>query len=191
MAPYMPPEIVEIVITKSQRNPLNGFLPTQPLFFRNKGCLAACSLVCRSWRPAAQALLFQEVLLTLEHRSPDDFLAFIQSSPHIAGCVRYFTCTVGFLLSLMKEWAGGERLELKELRSEYAISPAVLMEILYTLPAVMHVQFEGFTILGWPRDIPLPTQPVGLKRLTLKSLRYKPFSGPQIFLPHRAPRRRR
>ncbi|KAI0660941.1 hypothetical protein C8Q70DRAFT_932582 [Cubamyces menziesii] len=176
MLPYIPPEIWEIVIAETQRHPSTGVLPTKPPFRRNKARLASYSLVCRLWKPIAQALLFQEVAVTLRGRqSPGEFLSFVQSSPHIARSVR----SLVLMANCLPSWIRGEATEISH-EFELELCPAVLLDILHALPGITHVKFQGFTILGWPQDVPLPARLLSLTRLALKALRYKPLSEPHL-----------
>ena len=55
--------------------------------------------------------------------------------------------------------------------------PALLVNIIGALPALSHVNFARFTLLGWPKDIPIPSQSIKLAHLSLSQLTYRPLSG--------------
>lgn len=138
------------------------------------GTLASCALVCRSWRPFAQRRLFEHVWLDLKSKHLDQFLACLESSPHIAAATRllciYFT---------------GSREDDHQLRGnedkpeEHQVSPVLLMKIAAKLSSRAQLKLEAFTLLGWPSDTPLPTAPVRLHTLGVFGLQYIPFLRPQ------------
>ncbi|KAI0335507.1 hypothetical protein GY45DRAFT_1430664 [Cubamyces sp. BRFM 1775] len=171
MTPYIPPELVEIVIAETQRDPDTGVLPTKPPFCRNKAHLGSYSLVCRQWRPIAQALLFREIVVALERTSPAELLSFLRSAPQIAGAVRF----LDFGVRSIPSWATVKDKEIP------GVCPAVLMEILYyILTGVNHVKLQNLIILGWPQEVPLPARPLDLTRLVLRGVTYKPLSEPHL-----------
>ena len=92
VASRVPSKILEIIFVESQRNPY-GVLASQSPFHPDKAtkALDAYSFVCRCWRPVAQELLFRDVVLTLDGQGTriTEFYTFIQSTPHIAGHIRY------------------------------------------------------------------------------------------------------
>ncbi|KAI0335506.1 hypothetical protein GY45DRAFT_1366599 [Cubamyces sp. BRFM 1775] len=162
VASRIPPEILEIIFIEFQRDP-NGVSDNQWLFYIEKDtqALASCSLVCRWWSPVARAQLFRYVILTLDRHSSDKFLAFIQSTPHVASLIR---CLL--LISNTGSHAG---------RGE---CPALLVGIVGALPALSRVGFYDFRLLGWPRGVPMPLRSTYLAHLTLRRLSYEPASDP-------------
>ncbi|KAI0660943.1 hypothetical protein C8Q70DRAFT_912724, partial [Cubamyces menziesii] len=134
--------------------------------------LASCSLVCRCWSPVAQAMLYRDVALTLERRSPGEFLAFLQSTPHIASLVRCL------LVHKNTGSLGREHVDHLEGRGHDGECPALLVSVIGALPALSHLEFAEFLLLGWPRDIPMTSQSINLAHLTLSRLSYNPISDP-------------
>ncbi|KAJ8461936.1 hypothetical protein ONZ51_g11225 [Trametes cubensis] len=167
VASLIPSEILEIIFVESQRDPY-GVLTSQTPFHPDKAtkALAAYSFVCRCWRPVAQELLFRDVVLTLDEQGSriTEFYAFIQSTPYIAGLIQYL---------LIRSLSAG----LKAGRKHDGECPALLVNIIGALPALSHVNFARFTLLGWPKDIPIPSQSIKLAHLSLSQLTYRPLSG--------------
>ncbi|KAH9899830.1 hypothetical protein C8Q73DRAFT_335788 [Cubamyces lactineus] len=167
VASRIPPEILENIFNESQRNPY-GVLVIQSPFHPDKAIrdLGSYSLVCRSWNPAAQSLLFRDIILTVGwQRSSKEFLTFIQSAPHIAGFIRYFR---------MRSFPS---VNIRAGRGYDGECPALLVGIISALTALSHVEIITQTILGWPKDVPMPSQSISFTHLTLSQVTYKPLSG--------------
>lgn len=81
---HRPPEIIDQVLKSTE-------VTTQPWCSssRDTDILAACSLVCRSWRTPAQRRLLKKVQLDITSRPLDQFLACLESSPHLGAAIYY------------------------------------------------------------------------------------------------------
>ncbi|KAM5545241.1 hypothetical protein V8D89_001352 [Ganoderma adspersum] len=80
--PYLPIEIVQLIMDQLY----NGSLP-QDHCYRNQTTYQNWSLVCHSWRPYAQTLLFRIVEVP-DASSLRRFAVLLDSAPHLASCVR-------------------------------------------------------------------------------------------------------
>ncbi|OJT02452.1 hypothetical protein TRAPUB_7019 [Trametes pubescens] len=164
----IPPEIADLILGNTH---ITGVFGSS---YRNKGALASCSLVCRSWRPFAQKRLFEELWLDIKLRPLDQFLALLESSPHIAAAIR-FLCIHTF-----KPRSSADDDHASDTEDEPQmpqVSPVLLMKVAAQLSPRAHLKLETFTLLGWPSDTPLPTAPVRLHILGLFGLAFKPFKS--------------
>lgn len=167
----LPPEIMDFIIASTHDEMSATWV--------NEWALKSCSLVCRSWRPPAQKRLFKDVWLNVNTQDPDDFLAFLLSSPHLAAAIRNLCLFWGELrwFEVLEDDADiGEKSEDDEddKPENCPLSPVLLMEIAAALSPMAVVQLEDIALLGWPSDTPLPTAPVKLRGLELSGVIYTP-----------------
>lgn len=167
----IPPEIMDLIIGSTHDEMSATWV--------QKRALTSCSLVCRSWRPPAQKRLFKDVWLNVNTQSPDDFLAFLLSSPHLAAAIRNLCLFWGELrwFEVLEDDADiGERSEDDEddKPENCPLSPVLLMEVAAALSPTAVVQLEDIALLGWPSDTPLPTAPVKLRGLELSGVMHQP-----------------
>ncbi|KAI0352913.1 hypothetical protein OH77DRAFT_1428028 [Trametes cingulata] len=167
----VPPEIISLIIEKTRNPFFAGFLPWDTYY-----ALSACSLVCKSWTPLAQAYLFENLHITAD-KGLDRFLAFLENTPHVAVAVRSLSIRPGLFHVRLEDVAD---LDESPKPASPALFPTLLMNILSNLPALSSLYLERMTLLGWPRDTPLPTVPVRLRVLTLFVLTYKLSSTPDL-----------
>ncbi|KAI0335525.1 hypothetical protein GY45DRAFT_807750 [Cubamyces sp. BRFM 1775] len=181
-APHLPYELIYRILIETQRG-IFGCISDN--LHWDKRALASYAFVCSTWRPPAQALLFEGLSLVVGN-ALDHFLAFLQSAPHIASAIRN--------LYLRSRWtpeiddntftAGNDGEPLlqhdHEASAEPLLSPAVLMDIVGILPTLSHLHLERITLLGWPEGHPLPTRPVSLRCLNLVGITYMPSIRPGL-----------
>lgn len=145
--------------------------------YQNKRTLASCALVCHSWTPFAQKRLFEELRLGIQFRPLDQFLTFLESSPHIATAIRDLYIHAFKTRSSLADDSDESDPEKKP--KEPQVSPVLLMKVAAQLSPRAHLRLGIFTLLGWPSDTPLPAAPVRLHILALCGLVYEPFLTPQ------------
>ncbi|KAI0638225.1 hypothetical protein C8Q77DRAFT_418905 [Trametes polyzona] len=170
MAPATPPEVTALIF-----NALNA-LPV-PYPRANRRSIAACSLVCSAWRPIAQAVLFADVSLAVE-KGLDNFRAMLEAAPpHIPAAVR--------ALSVWTRKFPGEPADpLADMRTEegrahaarFLVSPVVLMCIVEAMTDLRRLSISPVVLLGWPKDVPLPSRRIVLRHLGLHGIMYRPFA---------------
>ncbi|KAI0832466.1 hypothetical protein BC628DRAFT_1406934 [Trametes gibbosa] len=195
----IPPEIVNLIIKSTRQS--------EPDFFSlhfGKRCLASCSLVCHAWRSLAQPMLFEVVRLN-DRRLLGRFLIFLGSSPHLARSIRFLDIwqfysdssddddddddddeRVGIAAGPAQALLHSAGVNRPRPPAPDSFCPALIYNIALTMSEKAHIKLEGQLYYGWPHDVPLPTTPVRLHRLTLLAPTYPtpkhPYTLPFEFL---------
>ncbi|KAH9899812.1 hypothetical protein C8Q73DRAFT_335061 [Cubamyces lactineus] len=185
MALHLPYEVTYHILRETQRNALGHMFDDPHGLHRDRRILASCSLVCLSWRLPAQALLFEGLSLAVGSRLVD-FLVFLQSTPHAANAIRSLRLQSGTAPdedededAFNVEVHSGPLWErVQQTSSERLLSPALLMDIVGTLPNLSYLHLDRIVLLGWPEDRSLPSRPVSLRSLNLFVNTYMPLVQP-------------
>ncbi|TCD64388.1 hypothetical protein EIP91_004135 [Steccherinum ochraceum] len=135
----LPLEVWYTILEITENNP-----PTS--IFKKVRPLNTCSLVCKSWCDMARHLLFRDIFVGPRDRGAVDFLAFSESSPHIANLI----------LSLTLANIG-------------VISADVLGSLLSALPALSSLTLK-FTVLDCDDDLVVPVKTWAPRSLDLLAL---------------------
>ncbi|KAI0776060.1 hypothetical protein BD413DRAFT_610753 [Trametes elegans] len=146
MARYLPHDVLDDVF-EFVSSPV-GLLGTW-----RKDCLA-CTYVCKEWKYAAQAALYQHVGIPVKKRL-SRFLTFLKQHPDIAAHIR----TVSI-------W----RYEDNRDKLGFPIRPVLLLKVLAALPKLRTLELFRVVLSGWPQSSPLPTTPTHLSTLKLIDL---------------------
>ncbi|KAH9853421.1 hypothetical protein C2E23DRAFT_103520 [Lenzites betulinus] len=176
MIPIVPPELINLIIESTQ----SGL----DILQLDKETLAACSLVCSTWRSFAQPQLFQDVRLGVLSRPLDQFLAFLEATPHLAKAIRLLNIW-HLEETLVDPPAHAGNNVNGEAPAEPAdadvplaagdppqptpgsLCPSLIYSIAMQLSKEAHITLEGVVIPCWPRDTPFPPARARLSRLSL------------------------
>ncbi|KAI0776079.1 hypothetical protein BD413DRAFT_469418 [Trametes elegans] len=169
----IPPEILHLIIENTQK--------TSESFHWDRCSLEPFTRVCQSWTPIAQTYLFRTTNVNIGERPIDDFLEYLRRAPYIADAIQTLVLWRDRPVDDDDDDGLAEPSDEPYTDITVCVSPVRLLQLLLALRALSYLKLDLITVLGWPKNVPFPTERVKLSRLGMFGVRYAPFLDPETF----------